>query len=191
MRGEAARPVNGSQPRSVPKPTVRNDVASMVLLDDVDCALVAALQERGDTPNVELARAVGLSPAATLRRVRRLRDDGVIDGVRASVDPVRVGMAIDAFVLATLAEHSARADAGFARALDGMPNVLRADVVAGADDVLLHVVAADAAELHRVLLALKRAGAGRLRTMLRLQTVKPPSPVPLPSRRRDRVPAQG
>jgi Lrp/AsnC family leucine-responsive transcriptional regulator len=159
----------------------------MTILDDVDCALVAALQERGDMPNVELARAVGLSPAATLRRVRRLRDDGVIESVRATVDPARVGMAIDAFVLATRAEHSARADAGFARALDGMPNVLRADVVAGADDVLLHVVATDAAELHGVLVALKRAGAERLRTMLRLQTVKPPSPVPLPTRRRDRA----
>ena len=64
--------------------------------------------------------------------------------------------------------------------------MLRADVVAGADDVMLHIVAGDAAELHRVLLALKRAGAERLRTMLRLQTVKPPSPVPLPTRCRDR-----
>jgi Lrp/AsnC family leucine-responsive transcriptional regulator len=169
---------------------MRNAVACMTILDDVDCALVATLQERGDTPNVELARAVGLSPAATLRRVRRLRDDGVIESVRATVDPARVGLALDAFVLATLAEHSARADAGFARALEGMPNVLRADVVAGADDVLLHVVAADAAELHRVLLALKRAGADRLRTMLRLQTVKPPGPVPLPTRRRDRAAVQ-
>jgi Lrp/AsnC family transcriptional regulator, leucine-responsive regulatory protein len=151
----------------------------MPLLDDLDCALLATLQERGDAPNVELAQVVGLSPAATLRRVRRLRDDGVIEGVRATVDPARVGLAIDAFVLATLAEHSARADADFGRAVGGMVNVLRADAVAGADDVLLHVVAADAAELHRTLLALKRAGAARLRTMLRLQTVKPPSPVPV------------
>jgi len=148
-------------------------------LDAVDCALLAALQERGDAPNVELARVAGLSPAATLRRVRRLRDEGVIEGIRATVDPGRVGLAIDAFVLATLAEHSARADARFARTVGTMPNVVRADVVAGADDVLLHVVAADAAELHRVLLALKRAGAERLRTMLRLQTVKPPSPLPV------------
>jgi Lrp/AsnC family leucine-responsive transcriptional regulator len=149
------------------------------MLDDLDCALLVALQERGDAPNVELAHAVGLSPAATLRRVRRLREDGVIEGVRAAVDPARVGLAIDAFVLATLAEHSARADVDFARALGGMANVLRADAVAGADDVLLHVVAADAAELHRTLLALKRAGAARVRTMLRLQTLKPPSPVPI------------
>jgi Lrp/AsnC family leucine-responsive transcriptional regulator len=158
----------------------------MTPLDDVDCVLLAALQERGDTPNVELARAVGLSPAATLRRVRRLRDDGIVESVRATVDPVRAGLAIDAFVLATLAEHSAPADAGFARAVGGMPNVLRADVIAGADDILLHVVATDAAELHRLLLALKRAGAARLRTMLRLQTVKPPSPVPIAVGRRDR-----
>jgi Lrp/AsnC family transcriptional regulator, leucine-responsive regulatory protein len=148
-------------------------------LDDIDCALLAILQERGDVPNVELARAVGLSPAATLRRVRRLREDGVIEGVRAAVDPGAVGLVIDAFVLATLAEHSARRDAAFARALGDLPNVLRADSVAGADDVLLHVVAADAAELHRVLLALKRAGAQRVRTILRLQTLKPPSPVPV------------
>jgi Lrp/AsnC family transcriptional regulator, leucine-responsive regulatory protein len=151
----------------------------MPLLDDLDCALLATLQERGDAPNVELAQAVGLSPAATLRRVRRLRDDGVIEGVRAAVDPARVGLAIDAFVLATLAEHSARADADFGHAVGSMANVLRADAVAGADDVLLHVVAADAADLHRTLLALKRAGAARLRTMLRLQTLKPPSPVPV------------
>jgi len=149
-------------------------------LDSVDCALLAALQERGDSPNVDLARAVGLSPAATLRRVRRLREDGVIQEVRAVVDPGQVGLPIDAFVLATLAEHAPAADAAFGRALAAMPNVLRADAVAGADDVLLHVVARDAAELHRVLLALKRAGAQRLETRLRLTTLKPPSPVPLP-----------
>lgn len=151
----------------------------MAPLDDVDCALLALLQERGDRQNVELARAVGLSPAATLRRIRRLREDGVIDGVRAFVAPAAVGLHLEAFVFATLAEHSAKADAAFARAVAGMPNVIRADVVAGADDVLLQVVARDAAELHRVLLELKRAGAGRVRTMLRLQTVKPPSPLPL------------
>lgn len=151
----------------------------MAPLDDLDCALLALLQERGDRQNVELAREVGLSPAATLRRVRRLREDGVIDSVRATVDPAAVGLHLEAFVFVTLAEHSGTVDAAFARAVDGMANVIRADVVAGADDVLLHVVAHDASELHRTLLDLKRAGAARVRTMLRLQTVKPPSALPL------------
>ncbi len=57
------------------------------------------LQEQGDTPNLELARRVGLSPAATSRRVTRLRAEGVIEAVRAVVTPEAVGLPLQAFVL--------------------------------------------------------------------------------------------
>ncbi len=43
-----------------------------VSLDEVDVQLLSALQEDADRTNVELARLTGLSPAATLHRVRRL-----------------------------------------------------------------------------------------------------------------------
>jgi Lrp/AsnC family transcriptional regulator, leucine-responsive regulatory protein len=147
-------------------------------LDDIDCALLALLQERGDLANLELARAVGLSPAATSRRVARLKAEGVIEAIRAVVVPEQVGLAIEAFVLVTLAAHAADADAAFARAVAAMPNVLRADTIAGDEDALLHVAVATPAELHRLVLALKRAGASRARTLLRLQAIKPPAPVP-------------
>src|SRR5215211_934409 len=45
-------------------------------LDHFDYVIMAELQVRGDLPNVELARRLGLSPAATLRRVQQLRSDG-------------------------------------------------------------------------------------------------------------------
>ena len=147
-------------------------------LDDIDCALLAHLQEAGDVANVELARRAGLSPAATLRRVQRLRADGVIDGIRAVVSAEHVGLGVEAFVLVTLAAHGARSEAAFARRLAEMPNVLRADSVAGDDDALLHVAVATPADLHRLLLALKRAGASHVRTILRLQAIKPPAAVP-------------
>lgn len=148
-------------------------------LDEIDCALLAALQEQGDAPNLALARRVGLSPAATSRRVQRLRDEGVIEGVRAVVTPDRVGLGVEAFVLVTLAEHTAAADARFARAVAAMPNVLRADTIAGADDALLHVIAGSTSDLYRLILALKRAGAQRATTLLRLQAIAPPRPVPV------------
>jgi Lrp/AsnC family leucine-responsive transcriptional regulator len=150
----------------------------MAALDEKDCALLAVLQERGDTPNLELARLVGLSPAATSRRVQRLRAEGVIEAIRAVVVPEQVGLAIEAFVLVTLAAHAAEADARFARAVAAMPNVLRADTIAGDEDALLHVAVRTPADLHRVVLALKRAGAARATTMLRLQAIKPSAPVP-------------
>ena len=149
-------------------------------LDSVDCAIVDALQQRGDVPNVDLARAVGLSPAATLRRVARLRADGVITGVHARVDPESVGVGLQAFVLVVLEEHDEDGAARFAQAVTRMPQVLRADAVSGADDVLLHVAAAGtAAELQEVLRALPRIGARRATTMLRLGSVKEQSPFPL------------
>lgn len=150
----------------------------MALLDDIDCAILAALQERGDTPNLELARSVGLSPAATSRRVQRLRGEGVIEAIRAVVVPEQVGLPIEAFVLIALAEHAPQADARFAREVAKMPNVLRADVIAGDEDALLHVAVGTPSDLHRLVLALKRAGAARATTMLRLQAIKPPAPVP-------------
>jgi Lrp/AsnC family transcriptional regulator, leucine-responsive regulatory protein len=151
----------------------------MVLLDDIDCSILAALQERGDLANVSLARRVGLSPAATLRRVQRLRSEGVIEDVRAVVAPEQAGLAVQAFVLVTLGAHGSRSEAEFARALAEMPGVLRADSIAGDEDALLHVVAGSPAELHRLLLALKRAGAAHVKTLLRLQAIKPPAPVPV------------
>jgi Lrp/AsnC family transcriptional regulator, leucine-responsive regulatory protein len=150
----------------------------MPVLDETDCALLAALQERGDAPNLELARAVGLSPAATSRRVQRLRADGVIEAIRAIVVPEQVGLGIEAYILITLAEHTPGADARFAREVAAMPYVLRADGIAGAEDALVHVAVATPGDLQRLLLALKRAGASRATTMLRLQSIKPPSPVP-------------
>lgn len=148
-------------------------------LDALDCAIVDVLQQRGDIPNVELARAVGLSPAATLRRVARLRADGVITGVHARVDPERVGAGLQAFVLVVLDEHDEDSAKRFAHALAQMPQVLRADAVSGADDVLLHVAATGTAELQQVLRALPRIGARRATTLLRLGSVKEQSPTPL------------
>jgi Lrp/AsnC family leucine-responsive transcriptional regulator len=149
----------------------------MAVLDEIDCTILAELQERGDIPNIELARLAGLSPAATSRRVARLRFEGVIEAVRAVVVPEEVGLPIEAFIFATLAEHAPEADARFAREVAAMPAVLRADSIAGAEDALLQVAVATPADLQRLLLALKRAGASRLTTMLRLQTIKPAAPL--------------
>ena len=61
-------------------------------LDSVDIQLLAELQADADRPNVELARLVGLSPAATLHRVRRLKESGIVrsiaDGSLGSYDSV-------------------------------------------------------------------------------------------------------
>ena len=69
-------------------------------LDEVDVTLLTALQEDADRTNVELARLAGLSPAATLHRIRRLKETGVIRVIRAELDPAAAGFPLQVYVTA-------------------------------------------------------------------------------------------
>jgi Lrp/AsnC family leucine-responsive transcriptional regulator len=151
-----------------------------ISLDEVDIRLLAELEQDADRPNVELARLVGLSPAATLNRVRRLKDAGAITGIHAHVDPTSAGFPLQVFVSASLMEHDQAAHRRFETAVKKIPNVISADWVTGETDALLHVVARNVEDLQRVLMTLSgRGGAGRLVTLLRLEPLKPRSPLPV------------
>jgi Lrp/AsnC family transcriptional regulator, leucine-responsive regulatory protein len=149
-------------------------------LDLIDVKLLDALQIDADRSNVELARLVGLSPAATLNRVRRLKQSGMISGIMARVDPTLVGFPLHVYVSVTLQSHNDASHRRFAEAVNAMPEVISADWVSGEIDAILIVVAREVAELQRVLVRLStRGGASRVNTMLRLQEMKPMSPLPL------------
>jgi uncharacterized protein (TIGR00369 family) len=150
-----------------------------VELDDVDIQLLTALQEDADRTNVELARLAGLSPAATLHRVRRLKESGVIRIISAQLDPVAAGFPLQLYITATLARHDPRSSHAFDNQIRALPQIIAADNVAGETDYLLTVVARDVADLQTVLASLAARGGSRLVTYLRLAEVKPPSRLPL------------
>jgi DNA-binding Lrp family transcriptional regulator len=150
-----------------------------VSLDEVDVRLLTALQADADRTNVELARVAGLSPAATLHRVRRLKETGVIRVITARIDPAAAGFPLHVYVAATAARHDPRSVRAFEDQLRLLPQIISADNIAGEMDYLLSVVARDVAELQLVLARLATRGAQRLVTYLRLEEVKPPAPLPL------------
>jgi Lrp/AsnC family transcriptional regulator, leucine-responsive regulatory protein len=170
-----------------------------VELDEVDVKLLTALQADADCTNVELARLVGLSPAATLHRVRWLKESGVIRIISAQLDPAAVGFPLQLYVTATLARHDPHSSRVFEDQVRALPQIIAADNVAGETDYLLTVVARDVTELQQVLASLSTRGGQRLVTYLRLAEIKPPSRLPLaataaeparPPRRRRRAPAR-
>jgi Lrp/AsnC family transcriptional regulator, leucine-responsive regulatory protein len=148
-------------------------------LNEVDLALLTELQADADRTNLELARLVGLSPAATLHRVRRLKESGVIRVITAQLDPAAVGFPLQMYVAATLGRHDPRSARMFEEHLRSVPQIVAADNVTGEMDYLLTVVARDVTELRDVLAALAARGGQRLVTYLRLDEVKPPSRLPL------------
>ena len=157
---------------------------SAVSLDLIDLELLNQLQVDADRSNVELARLVGLSPTATLHRVRRLKSTGIIRSVVAELDPVLAGFPLHVYVLVTLQRHDDVGHEKFMSAVQAMPEVISADWVTGEIDAMLVVVAREVAELQRVIMRLSsRGGAVRVTTLLRLQQLKQPAPLPLTSSR--------
>src|SRR3954469_9547972 len=151
-----------------------------VSLDSIDVKLLAELQVDADRPNVELARLVELSPAATLHRVRRLKESGMVRGIAARLDSGEAGFPLQVYVQATLGRHDEGSHRRFEGAVRAMPEVISADWVTGETDAMLMVVAREVAELQRVLIRLStRGGAQRVTTLLRLEELKPASPLPL------------
>ena len=149
-------------------------------LDLIDLKLLEELQTDADRSNVELSRLVGLSPAATLHRVRRLKESGVIRAVVARLDSAAAGFPLQVYVAVTLQRHDEASHRRFAQAVRAMPEVIAADWVTGETDAMLMVVAREVAQLQRLIVRLStRGGAGRVMTLLRLEEIKASSPLPL------------
>lgn len=121
----------------------------MVGLDPVDEQLVDALRRDARVSTAELGRRVGLSRTATLARIRRLEDRGVIRGYHADV---RADDGADAGYEAAVGIVVRTPDvAAYVRRLATIPELVQAESVAGDLDLLVRFAAPSAARLDAIL----------------------------------------
>ena len=99
----------------------------------------------GRISNTELAKRVGLSSSACLRRVQELERRGVILGYRAVLDRAALGTGFVAYVAVGLSDHSKAAQEAFERSIATAPEVLECHNVTGTIEYLLRVEVADLA----------------------------------------------
>lgn len=116
-------------------------------LDEVDLTLLALLQADGRMPNNALAERVGIAPSTCHNRVRHLREIGAITGIHADVSPAWIGRPIQAMIAVRIGADARPVIKEFSDAMAQHPAVLNVYFVSGGDDFLLHVAAADTAEL--------------------------------------------
>jgi len=150
-------------------------------LDLIDRRILNILQADGGTTNVELARQVGLAPATTLDRVRKLRQNGFIRGYVALVDSALVERSTMAFVAVSLREHGADRVATFREHVEALPEVLECYHVSGESDFLLKIVARDIGAYEDFLLQRLTSipFIGRIHTSFVLSTVKHDTRIPI------------
>lgn len=117
----------------------------MKKLDDIDLAILAALQRDGRLPNVALAREVGLSATPCAERVRALEAAGIIRGYGADLDPERLELGLLVFIEVAIDRTSEDAFATFREAMLAIPQVQECHMVAGGFDYLVKVAVRDMA----------------------------------------------
>ena len=146
----------------------------MVELDDIDKRILAALQDEGRLPIVDLAEKVGLSPTPCQRRVRRLEEEGVIARYAALVAPPALGLSLQALVQVTLDDHSEATVEAFEAAIRARPEVVACYAVTGDMDFLLHVLTPDLAGFSEFALKalLRMPGVRGTRSSFIMQAVK-------------------
>ncbi|BDU75105.1 Lrp/AsnC family transcriptional regulator [Mesoterricola sediminis] len=130
-----------------------------LMTDDLNRRLVACLQKEGRISHAELAERLGVSRPTVIDRIKRLEADGVISGYSANVSPEAVNKPCVAFVAVRF--HSGGDDLAedrFLQALEKEPDVLAAYSTAGADWLLLKVVAETPLDLHVRLRRIKGLG---------------------------------
>lgn len=111
--------------------------------DTLDHRILQVLQEWGDISNVELAHKVHASAPTCLRRVRRLRELGVIDRVVALVNPEVVGEPLSAIVEVSLDRQGAEAWAEFEAKAESETAIRQCYRVGGGVDYVLVVMVRD------------------------------------------------
>ena len=154
-------------------------------LDTIDRRILRALQVDGRITYDVLAAQIGLSPSATLRRVKRLEESGVIAGYVALVPAERVGLGLTAYINVRLEKHSEVHKRNpmdlFRAAVQTWPEVVECAALTGEMDYLLRVVVQDMAHYSRFIMdtLLKHPSVEDCKTSFVLDRVKNTTAMPV------------
>lgn len=151
----------------------------MIALDDLDRRLLRLLSEDADQPTTRIAAKLELSQPATWRRIKRLREAGVIAGRVLELDREAVGFGVTVFLGVKLATKGRVSLEDFERAVGAIPEVQTVDHVLGLYDYRLRVVARDLADFERVLRRriMTLPGVGDVEANVLLSEERRPGPV--------------
>lgn len=111
-------------------------------LDETDNRLLALLQRDGSLSQRELAERVGLSQNACWRRLHRLTEAGVLNGSRAVIDPVALGLELTVFVMIRTRHHDDAWARRFRARIEAQPEITEFHRIGGEWDYLAKAVVA-------------------------------------------------
>ena len=112
-------------------------------LDKLDLKILKLLQENGKISNLQLSSEIGLSPAPTLERVKKLEIANIIKSYHASVNEAVLGLGVKAFIQISLVRQIDNVMSKFNEHINEIDEVVECFQVTGNFDYLLKVFVKD------------------------------------------------
>lgn len=143
-------------------------------LDKIDLKILQILQENSKITNLDLSKRIGLSPAPTLERVKKLEQIGVVESYHAFVNAGAIGLNVKTFVMGTLAWHKPNAMANFLEKIKTIEEIVECYIITGEADFLMKVICIDIPSYEQLLFKTlsQIEEIERLKTLMTLSTVK-------------------
>lgn len=111
-----------------------------LFLDQIDRALLTALQDDAGLSQRALAERVGLSQNACWRRLRRLQTCGLIRGTQLRLDRALLGLELTVFMMIRTRHHSKAWSDRFRQHVEAIPEVTEFHRIGGEWDYLVRIV---------------------------------------------------
>ncbi len=111
-----------------------------VIIDQIDRALLTALQADAGLSQRALAERAGLSQNACWRRLRRLQDSGLIRGSQLRLDRTLLGLDLTVFMMIRTRHHAQAWSDRFRQHVEAIPEVTEFHRIGGDWDYLIRIV---------------------------------------------------
>jgi DNA-binding Lrp family transcriptional regulator len=117
-----------------------------VFIDSFDRSILEIVQESNRVTSEKISEQVGLSPAAVQRRLKRMREEGVIQADISVINPRKVGREMSFIVQVSLERERADLMHDFKKEMKNNKAVQQCYYVTGSSDFILIVTAFDMIE---------------------------------------------
>lgn len=143
-------------------------------MDKIDLKILKLLQQNSKITNLDLSKRIGLSPAPTLERVKKLEQSGIIQSYHAKVDSTAMGLNVKTFVLVSLAWQKPNALDNFIEKVKAIQEITECYIITGDADFLLKIVCKDIPTYEKLLFKTlsQIEEIERLKTLMTLSKVK-------------------
>ena len=150
-------------------------------IDVIDKKILKTLQKNAKITNAKLSKIIGLSPAPTLERVRKLEKKGIISGYHAKLDKSKIGLDVSTYVMVSLKSHNKKNLISFTEKIKVVENVVECHHITGSGDFILKVVAKDIESYQKLMLekVSEIEATDSLQSMVILSTFKDNKEMPL------------